>query len=362
MSGTSADAIDAALVDIGGDSVHVVQSLAHPLTEPVRTEVIALFDKGDDEIDRLGHLDRRLGQLFAAAVAELLAKTGTSPRDVVAIGSHGQTIRHRPRPSSGCAFTLQIGDPNTIAELTGITTVADFRRRDVACGGQGAPLTPGFHQAVFSHPTQTRAVVNIGGIANVTLLAPGMPVLGFDTGPGNGLLDAWIDRCRGLPFDQDGSWAATGTVQPHMLAQLRAHPYFALPTPKSTGREEFTLRWLLQELESFNGFSEQDVQATLAALTAVTIADTLCRHDIHSVYICGGGARNQHLLERLRAQLPGECQLYTTAALGIPADDVEAAAFAWLAHQSIQSLAGNAPSVTGATRAAVLGGIYPGKP
>lgn len=360
MSGTSADAIDAALVDINNASVTVLHSLARPLPKQARAEIIALFTQGDNEVERLGGLDRLLGRLFAEAVAELLSKSATPARDIIAIGSHGQTLRHRPRPNSGSAFTLQIGDPNTIAELTGITTVADFRRRDIACGGQGAPLAPGFHQAVFAHPEQTRAVVNIGGIANLTLLAPGRAVLGFDTGPGNGLLDAWIDHCRELRYDQNGEWAAAGNVQPQLLTQLQSHPYFSLNPPKSTGREEFTLDWLLSQLDDFGFVHPQDVQATLAELTAATIAEQVQRYQVSGVYLCGGGAHNAYLCSRIAAHLPANCQLQTTAALGIPPDDVEAAAFAWLAHQTMQRLAGNVPSVTGAARAAVLGGVYPG--
>lgn len=361
MSGTSADAIDVALVEIEPSSIAVRASISQPLPESVRTEIFALFDSGTDEIDRMGNLDQRLAVLFADAVNSLLKQQSVTSAEITAIGSHGQTIRHRPRPPKGAPFTLQIGDPNTIAELTRITTVADFRRRDMACGGQGAPLTPGFHQAVFGHAVEARAVLNIGGIANVTVLRPDRPVLGFDTGPGNGLMDAWIYHCCKQPFDRGGRWAASGKLQAPLLNRLSEHTYFGLPAPKSTGREEFTLSWLLDQLRDFSELPEQDVQATLAELSAMTIANALAAYvETSNLYLCGGGARNDYLRGRIQSYLP-RCRVMTTAELGIPPDDVEAAAFAWLAHQSINHLTGNLPSVTGAREAAVLGGVYLGR-
>lgn len=358
MSGTSADAIDAALVDIEPDAIRVIHSIAAPIPPPLRAQILGLFDTGHDEIDRMGHLDRSLGELFAETVQQLLTKARVEASHICAIGSHGQTVRHRPRPPSGLPFTLQIGDPNTISENTGITTVADFRRRDVACGGQGAPLTPAFHQAVFAHPHEVRGVLNIGGIANLTVLAPGIATIGFDSGPGNGLMDAWIQHCQQQPYDRDGGWAATGAPNPELLARLSKHPYFALAAPKSTGREEFTLGWLRREIETFE-LAEEDVQATLVELTALSISEQVRLYmPMPRLYVCGGGAHNSYLLARIQAHLPN-CELLTTEVLGIPPDDVEAAAFAWLAHQTIAGLTGSLPSVTGADRAAVLGGVYP---
>lgn len=359
MSGTSVDAVDASLVDITPDAIHVVESVALAIPDTIRVQILNLFDPGKDEIERMGRLDRSLGQLFADAVHCLLKTSDLNPKDICAIGCHGQTIRHRPRPEVGLPFSLQIGDPSTVAELTGITTVADFRRRDIACGGQGAPLAPAFHEAVFGSPHEVRGVLNIGGIANLTVLAPGASVSGFDTGPGNGLMDAWIQFRRQKPYDHNGEWAATGTVCHELLTRLKAHPFFALPTPKSTGREEFTLTWLQSQLHGFEHLPGEDVQATLAELTAITIsAEVQAQAPVPRLFLCGGGARNHHLYARLQANLP-DCELQSTAALGIPVDDVEAAAFAWLAHQTINGLTGNLPSVTGAKRAAVLGGIYP---
>lgn len=359
MSGTSADAVNAALVDTGSGSFHVVASIALAIPEATRTQILRLFDTGVDEIDRMGCLDRSLGELFSKAVDQLLSEVQIKPKDVCAIGSHGQTIRHRPRLKKGLPFTLQIGDPNTIAERTGITTVADFRRRDIACGGQGAPLAPAFHNAVFADPSEVRGVLNIGGIANLTVLAPNAAVLGFDIGPGNGLMDAWIGHCRQQPYDRNGEWAATGAVCADLLARLHAHPFFVLSAPKSTGREEFTLTWLRSQLHGFEHLSHQDVQASLAELTALTVREQVLAHgSIRRLFLCGGGAHNSYLRGRIQANLPS-CEVLSTAALGIPVDDVEAAAFAWLAQQTMTGLAGNLSSVTGATKQAILGGIYP---
>jgi anhydro-N-acetylmuramic acid kinase len=360
MSGTSADAVDASVVDIRPDAIRVIASAALPIPSSIRTQIIALFDAGSNEIERMGALDRSLGELFADAVHQLLAKSGIPASAIRAIGSHGQTIRHRPRPDAGLPFTLQIADPNTIAERTGITTVADFRRRDVACGGQGAPLTPAFHDAVFAADDEVRGVLNIGGIANLTILNLGQPVLGFDTGPGNGLMDAWISHCQGKSYDINGQWAATGKVDQPLLEQLLLHPFFQLSPPKSTGREEFTLQWLLMQLARCGDRPAHDVQATLAELTAISISAQIERQNpVSRLFLCGGGAHNDFLLKRIQAYLPN-CLIQTTAELGIPVDDVEAAAFAWLAHQTMERLSGNLPSVTGAKRAVVLGGVYSG--
>jgi anhydro-N-acetylmuramic acid kinase len=360
MSGTSADAVDAALVSIDSDHCEVVSALHLPLPEPIRDGVIGLFNSGTNEIDRTGELDIVLGRLFAEAVLRLLAQTGHSATDIVAIGSHGQTIRHRPRNLSGVNFTWQIGDPNTIAQLTGITTVADFRRRDMAAGGQGAPLVPAFHRAIFANPQQFRVLLNIGGIANITLLHPSGEVRGYDTGPGNGLMDAWISRRTGKKIDQDGKWAESGQVSSELFNTLYSHPYFTLPSPKSTGREEFSLEWLLAILQAFPTLPDQDIQATLLELTARSIADQVgCHGEQGDVLVCGGGAHNGALMQRLERLLPA-FKVCTTGELGVPVDYVEAAAFAWLAMRTLSQLSGNIPAVTGAYEEVVLGGIYPG--
>ena len=360
MSGTSADAIDAALVLLDGKDCQVLQAIQFPLPSHVRQQILSLFTSGSDEIDRMGALDRELGGLFADAVLQMLHATGHSASDITAIGSHGQTIRHRPRLNNGCGFTLQIGDPNTIAEITGITTVADFRRRDMVAGGQGAPLVPAFHQAVFADAQRSRVVLNLGGIANITVLHAKSCVRGYDTGPGNGLMDAWIFHCMGETIDRDGVWAASGTVIPDLFDQLYAHPYFSLPAPKSTGREEFSLAWLQEVLQTFPGIAQQDVQATLLELTARSITDQINDlGDVADVLVCGGGSKNGALMKRLRELLPQQ-SIHTTDEFGIPASYVEAAAFAWLAMRTLNNLAGNITTVTGAEREVILGGIYPG--
>ncbi|TNF04830.1 MAG: anhydro-N-acetylmuramic acid kinase, partial [Gammaproteobacteria bacterium] len=325
----------------------------------------ALAQPGDNEIQRLGQLDRELGLRFADTVNQLLTQQQLSHAAISAIGSHGQTIRHRPpSPEEGHPFSLQVGDPNTIAEHTGITTVADFRRRDIALGGHGAPLVPAFHQAVFHQPGARRAIVNIGGIANITLLEKSAeaPIQGYDTGPGNGLMDAWTLSHLQQPYDKDGSWSRQGTVIPALLAELLNTPYLALPPPKSTGRELFNLDWLRQQLQKHTqSFAPEDVQATLLDFTAETIAAAIKRHGEESldVFLCGGGAHNRALVERL-SDLLHPVQVETTDSIGIPADWVEAIAFAWLAQQTLKGKPGNAPAVTGARSAAILGAIYPG--
>jgi anhydro-N-acetylmuramic acid kinase len=361
MSGTSADGIDAALVSIpsaGGFTLRATHQ--HPFPHEVRVDIQALMRPGADEIDREGELDMQLGQLFAEAAAELLDKAGLAPHQIRAIGSHGQTIRHRPRAVH--AFTRQIGNPSVIAEVTGITTVADFRARDMAAGGQGAPLVPAFHAALFRKTGTNRAIINIGGIANVTWLAGDAKasVTGFDTGPGNALLDLWATRQLGRAFDADGTWAHSGKVLPDLLARLLDEDYFRQRPPKSTGREQFHLDWLMRQISGAE--APHDVQATLAELSARSIADAvrgLLPGSADEVYVCGGGAHNRDLLARLQAAL-GRTPLATTSVLGLDPDWVEAAAFAWLAHQTLAGHAGNLPSVTGARRSVVLGGIYLG--
>lgn len=362
MSGTSVDAIDSALVRCAGPDTELLATHEHPIPEQTRHRIASLSQPGADEIERMGALDRELGTLFAAATNELLSSSSTKASEVRAIGSHGQTIRHRPPSAPGDGtdyFTLQIGDPNTIAELTGISTVADFRRRDVAAGGEGAPLAPAFHAAAFAHSNVTRAIVNIGGIANISILQGKDLLEGYDSGPGNTLLDHWIERQRGLPYDRDGAWSAEGRLIEGLLNRLLSHPYFALRGPRSTGKEAFNLAWLDGILSGFENAKAIDIQATLAEFTATTIASAIDTDEsgVSEVFVCGGGAHNTDLMRRLYRKLD-PVSLDTTRALGLDPDWVEAVTFAWLAHRTIEGLAGNAPAVTGAGGFRVLGGIY----
>jgi anhydro-N-acetylmuramic acid kinase len=361
MSGTSMDAVDAVLVRIGSDDFELLACYEHPMPSSLRERIHTLSHPGEQEIHGLGELDRELGEHFAEAVRTLLSQSSTSADRVRAIGSHGQTVRHHP-PSVSLpgerAYTLQIGDPNTIAESTGITTVADFRRRDLAAGGEGAPLIPAFHDFLFANADKRRAVVNIGGIANASLLLGG-DVSGVDTGPGNTLLDHWILRHRGEHYDPLGAWSAEGEVNSSLLAALSAHPYLALAPPKSTGKEAFNLDWLDEVLESRPAVSPQDVQATLAEFTAVSIAESLAEFSLDDVYVCGGGASNTDLMRRLYQRL-SPVYLGTTTELGCDPAWVEASAFAWLAWRTLNGLPGNVAAVTGASGPRVLGAIYPG--
>lgn len=361
MSGTSADAIDAALVDLQG-APRLLASLSTPLPPSLRQQIHALCQPGDNEIDRMGALDIQLGQQFAQCALALLAHARIPAANVIAIGSHGQTIRHRPPRSPEGTFTLQIGDPNSIAELTGITTVADFRRRDMAAGGQGAPLVPAFHAAVFRSPMLNRAVVNIGGMANITWLPAEGEVIGFDTGPGNVLMDVWIQEQQQLSYDRDGRWAATGQVNTDLLASFLADPFFSQPYPKSTGREYFNRAWLERHLASCTGdIPPEDVQASLLELTVSSISDSIRQLEecAHEVVVCGGGAFNSQLMARLERRFPGS-SLTSSAAHGVDPQWVESMAFAWLAKQTLEHKPGNLCAVTGAKKAVILGGIYPG--
>jgi len=363
MSGTSADSIDAALVDLSDGRCQLLATHSSDISD-LKQEIHALGLRGDNEIQRLGQLDRELGVRFAKAANQLLTRQKIPHKSIRAIGSHGQTLRHQP-PSEGQGhpFSLQVGDPNTIAHHTGITTVADFRRRDIALGGQGAPLVPAFHRAAFHAPGISRAIVNIGGIANITLLPAdeAQPTEGHDTGPGNGLMDAWIWRHRQRHFDDDGDWARRGKVIPALLERLLRTPYLAQPAPKSTGRELFNIDWLDRQLEEMTTVcATADVQRTLLEFTAASIADAVTAHhtDAQEVYLCGGGVRNRVLSGQIAERLAPR-RVATTDELGIPPDWVEAAAFAWLARQTLHGLPGNAPEVTGAREAAILGAIYP---
>lgn len=363
MSGTSVDGIDSALVSCEDDQIQLLSTHQHDIPASIRARIADLSHSGADEIERMGPLDRELGRLFAAAALSLAGKAGKRPDQIHAIGSHGQTVRHRP-PSGGSgpnSFTLQLGDPSTIAEITGITTVADFRRRDIAAGGEGAPLAPAFHAAVFAQEGVNRAVVNIGGIANASVLEGRELRMGFDTGPGNTLLDHWIQRHRGEGFDRDGQWSAAGTVVEALLSSLLQHPYFDMSGPRSSGKEAFNLNWLDDCLQAIPALEAIDVQATLAELTATTIVDALasCGVAVTEVYVCGGGAHNGDLMRRLQRHI-APARLASTMDIGMDPDSVEAVTFAWLAHRTLTGLAGNAPAVTGATGPRVLGGVYPG--
>jgi anhydro-N-acetylmuramic acid kinase len=352
------DAIDAALVDFESRPIRVIAASATGFTPALRDRLDHLSSAEAPTLDEFGRLDVEIGRAFAAAAIDLLRGAGVGPEAVAAIGSHGQTVRHQPVPPA--PFTLQIGDPNTLAELTGITVVADFRRRDVAAGGQGAPLVPVFHDQAFRSDTEDRVIANIGGIANITVLRRAQPLGGFDTGPGNRLLDAWILRQRGLPFDRDGAWAAQGQIDPRLLERLLGEPYLRLPPPKSTGRELFNLAWLDEHLAGL-GCAPVDVQATLQEFTAATLADAIReRAPAASVYVCGGGARNPVLLAAL-ARRSGPQRVATTAALGLDPDYVEAVAFAWFARRTLAGETSSDPRVTGARAARILGAIYPAR-
>lgn len=365
MSGTSVDSIDAAIVECTPNSTTLIATREHPISSETRSRIVTLSQKGDDEIENMGRLDRELGKLFAEATLELLHASKTPINTITAIGSHGQTIRHRP-PSAAKngeeCFTLQIGDPNTIAECTGITTVADFRRRDVAAGGEGAPLAPAFHRAAFASAGVNRAIINIGGIANASILQGEELAMGFDTGPGNTLLDQWIAEHQGTRYDAGGDWAAEGEVSARLMESMLCHPFLSQSGPRSTGKEAFNLDWLKDRQSSLPPISAQNTQATVAEFTAQTIVAGLRSSGtvLDEVYICGGGAHNTDLMRRLY-RLLSPIHLDTTEALGMDPDWVEAAAFGWLAQQTLKELSGNAPAVTGARGPRVLGGVFPGK-
>lgn len=361
MSGTSMDAVDAVLADLADDNVNMLASAGLPILPALRSELLGLCHSTTSTLEQVARLDVEMGRLFVTAVQTLLDGAGIDPAQVTAIGSHGQTVYHQPLGPS--PTSVQLGDPNLIAELTGITTVADFRRRDIAAGGQGAPLVPAFHRAVFHSSERERVVLNIGGIANITVLPrdSGQPVIGFDTGPGNALMDAWAMEHLGTPRDDEGRWSASGTINESLLAALLDDPYFALPPPKSTGREYFHLDWLRKVLRhgGMETLLPKDIQATLCELTAASItqAITTFAPDAQQVLVCGGGVHNSMLMRRLRS-LSKDCEVASTATFGINPDWVEAIAFAWLAKQTLENKPGNLPSVTGARRAVVLGGVY----
>lgn len=360
MSGTSMDAIDCALVNFRDADFELVATHCSPYPPQTRQALLNLCSPGENEINRCGQLDREVGFLFAKACNSLLKTAGMSSTCILAIGSHGQTVRHQPLLQH--PFTLQIGDPNIIAELTGITTIADFRRRDMVRGGQGAPLTPAFHHFAFSSSSKSRVVVNIGGIANLTFLPNDnkASVKGFDCGPGNTLLDEWIRRHHDQHYDRDGTWAKSGRVDDVLLRRFLEDDYCKLPYPKSTGREYYNLSWLDKKLAGVS-VSPSNVQATVAQFTAHCIMDGINQdtRDSCEILLCGGGVHNKDLVERIDG-LKGRHHLFTTDRFGVDPDWVEAIAFAWLARQTLNRLPGNLPAVTGAQGECVLGGIFPG--
>ena len=356
MSGTSLDGVDAVLAEIApSGEPRLLHTHYLPYSDGLRAQLLALHAPQPDEIHLAAIAANTLARLYAEAVSALLARFDSAR--VLAIGCHGQTLRHRPAEG----YTLQIGNASLLAELTRITVVADFRSRDIAAGGQGAPLVPAFHARVLRDPDAHRVIANIGGIANITDLPASGPVRGWDTGPGNMLLDAWVKRHHGTHYDRDGAWAASGTIHPGLLSALARHEYLQCPPPKSAGREQFNLDWLDTLLSGLNEtITPADVQATLLEFTATSLADAISRecHGAQALYVCGGGAHNNTLMQRIRTLLPG-IQVATTAALGIDPDWVEALAFAWLARQALHHAPGNLPAVTGARGERILGAIYP---
>ncbi len=359
MSGTSLDGIDAALVRFENKQVTVVETVCSPLSSNLKDEIKSLINPSENEINRLASLDVQLGKHFSEVVQQLINKANIKKQDVIAIGSHGQTIRHLP--AAKYPSTLQIGDPNIIAEITSITTVADFRRRDMAAGGQGAPLVPAFHEQIFRDPKKNRVILNLGGIANVTILPAdkNKPVTGFDTGPANTLMNHWMQQQQNKSYDEDGQWASTGKINSEFLDELLKDDYFKLAPPKSTGTEYFNPAWLTKKLSAFPFLAAEDVQASLTAFTATTIKDAInqCAADADEMIICGGGVHNNFLLQQLKQLLPN-IEINSSAKYGLDPDYVEATAFAWLAKQTIEHKSGNLPEVTGAKRAVVLGGVY----
>jgi anhydro-N-acetylmuramic acid kinase len=361
MSGTSLDGIDVAIVDIADDnSLNLVAAEVFPYSAQLKQQILTLITTGQSSVQSLGELDIALGQAYAEALNTLLKNHNIKAQQLLAVGCHGQTVFHAPNAAH--PFSLQLGNGNVIAAKTGVKTVNDFRQADIEQGGQGAPLVPAFHHALFTHAEHHRVIVNIGGISNITTLPADQQqtVLGFDTGPGNVLLDSWIQLHQGKDFDKDGQWAAQGTVHQPLLDALLAEPYFSQAIPKSTGRELFNLSWLKQHIQAtVPNITPIDVQATLLALTAQSISDAIQAYaaDSKAVYICGGGARNTQLMQSLASLMPHR-SVETTEALGLHPDWVEACAFAWLAKQRIENNTGNLPAVTGANRACVLGAVY----
>jgi anhydro-N-acetylmuramic acid kinase len=362
MSGTSMDGVDGVLVEISGAKLKVLAHVSAPMPFALSSELLALNSSGSDELHRAALAANSLVHIYAQVLGELLKKTSLNRSQVTAIGSHGQTVRHQPGAFDGVGYTLQLNNPALLAELTGIDVVADFRSRDVAAGGQGAPLVPAFHQSVFGKMGEIVAALNIGGISNLTILGPHMAddVLGFDCGPGNALMDAWCQQHLGLPYDADGAWAASGRIHEGLMAALLDEPYFSQTAPKSTGRDLFNAYWLQQKLEGFGSIEPRDVQATLTDLTARVCATDVKRYGAHSknLIVCGGGAFNACLMAKLQSHLPS-LKVCSSEQFGLPPQQVEATAFAWLAHKTVRRQTSSLTTVTGARGARVLGAVYP---
>lgn len=358
MSGTSLNGVDAVLLALDNKQLKLIQTHSEPFPADLYAALQQLIITQQTSLAQLGTIDHQLAVIYSTAVKKLLHTVGIAAAKIRAIGCHGQTIYHQPDGAE--RNSLQLGDPSFIAETTGISVVADLRRRDMAAGGQGAPMVPAFHAAAFRSAESDRVILNIGGIANITILPrdSNSPITGFDTGPGNTLLDQWTQRQRDLAFDQNGEWSATGNVIGSLLERLLADPYFAKAPPKSTGREYFNLSWLEQHIVA-SEYPVQDVQATLLELTCQSIAHAINEYakDATEVFVCGGGAHNPRILQRL-SQLLMPASVSTTTTLGVQPDWVEAAAFAWLAKQTMHKQPGNLMSVTGAKRPVILGGIY----
>lgn len=370
MSGTSLDGVDGVLAQFTGaqfsdaPTLQVQTHASCPMPPALRQELLALNSRhGQDELHRAALAGTAISRLYAQVVQALLQQSSLPASAVSAIGAHGQTVRHQPGLHDGVGYSLQLLNPAYLAERTGITVVADLRSRDVAAGGQGAPLVPAFHQQVFSQAERTALVLNIGGISNLSVLPPqsnaSQPVLGFDCGPGNALMDAWCQQHTGQTYDADGAWAASGQVLPALLERLLQEPFFQQAPPKSTGRDLFHPAWLTEQLQPFAQAAPVDVQATLTAFTAQVCAQDALRYgrDAKTLLVCGGGALNTCLMQQLQQRLPG-WQVMSTACAGLPPLQVEAAAFAWLARQCLLGLPGNLPAVTGAAGSRVLGAIY----
>jgi anhydro-N-acetylmuramic acid kinase len=359
MSGTSLDGVDGVLADFSGAQPRVLAHHATPFESTLKQELLALNTPSDNELHRAALAAICLVRVYAQTVQALLADTHTSANDVCAIGAHGQTVRHQPGALDGTGYTLQLNNPALLAELTGIDVVADFRSRDVAAGGQGAPLVPVFHQGIFGQANRTVSVLNIGGIANLSVLHANGNVLGFDCGPGNALLDHWCQAHTGDAFDNNGAWGASGNVIEPLLQAMLAEPFLQQAPPKSTGRDLFHPTWLAQQLSGFANANAADVQATLTEFTARACVNDVLRHaaDASELIVCGGGALNGLLMQRLQVGLP-HVRVLSSAERGMPPLQVEAAAFAWLARQTVMGLPGNLPKVTGAQGARILGGIF----
>ncbi|PIY29335.1 MAG: anhydro-N-acetylmuramic acid kinase [Comamonadaceae bacterium CG_4_9_14_3_um_filter_60_33] len=362
MSGTSLDGVDGVLADFSAPVPAILGHASAALPPPLKAELLALNQPGYNELHRAALAANALMRVYADVVGQLLSKASISPFQISAVGAHGQTVRHQPQLHDGSGYTLQLANPALLAELTQIDVVADFRSRDVAAGGQGAPLVPVFHQAVFGKAGQTIAILNVGGMANLTVLGPKLPddVLGFDCGPGNALMDAWCLRHLDQPFDANGAWAASGQIQPGLLQAMLAEPFFAAHPPKSTGRDLFNPKWLERQLGGYADLAPADVQATLLELTAKTCAKSVKSFGAESqqLIVCGGGAFNTHLMGRLQALLPS-LAVSPSDDHGLPAQQVEATAFAWLARKAIRREALSLQSITGTRGARVLGAIYP---